>query len=103
ELMRDLKIQEMTYEMLYQQWEIAQIQSKKNVPVVAVLDRALPPEEAIWPRKKVMVVSAFLLSLMLAVAVAVVQDQAASPNSNTGKILTSLAEHYRTMRKGPLG
>lgn len=103
ELMRDLKIQEMTYEMLYQQWEIAQIQSKKDVPVVAVLDRALPPEEAIWPRKKVMVVSAFLLSLILAVAVAVVQDQAANLNSNTGKILASLAEHYRTIRKGPLG
>lgn len=103
ELTRDLKIQEMTYEMLYQQWEIAQIQSKKDVPVVAVLDRALPPEEAIWPRKKVMVVTAFLLSLLFAVTVAVIQERAATPDSEAGRILTSLAEHLRTIRKEPLG
>lgn len=102
-LMRDVKVQELTYEMLYQQLEIAQMQAKKDVPTVAILDRAIPPEEAIWPRKRVIAVSTFLLSLLFSVGAAVVLERVAVPESNASKIHGTLLKYLRTVKRDPLG
>ncbi len=102
-LMRDVKVQELTYEMLYQQLEVAQMQTKKDVPTVAILDRAIPPEEAIWPRKRMIVVSSFLLSLLLSAGAAVVLEKVAVPESTASKTYGTLLKYLQTLRRDPLG
>lgn len=102
-LMRDVKVQELTYELLYQQLEVAQMQAKKDVPTVAILDRAIPPEEAIWPRKRIIAISSFLLSLLFSVGAAVVLEKVAVPESTAGKTYGTLLEYLQTVRRDPLG
>jgi uncharacterized protein involved in exopolysaccharide biosynthesis len=41
---REAKVQEMLYELLMQQLELARIEEAKNMPTIQVLDRAHPPE-----------------------------------------------------------
>jgi uncharacterized protein involved in exopolysaccharide biosynthesis len=43
-LTREAKVQEMLYEMLVQQYEIAKIEEAKSMPTIQVLDEAVVPE-----------------------------------------------------------
>jgi uncharacterized protein involved in exopolysaccharide biosynthesis len=43
-LSRDVRVQEMLYEMLVREYEIAKIEEAKSLPTIQVLDAAVPPE-----------------------------------------------------------
>jgi uncharacterized protein involved in exopolysaccharide biosynthesis len=66
-LTRDLKVQETVVTLLTQQLEQARIAEAKDLPVVQVLDRAVPPEYPARPRLLVNLIAAAALSLLLAV------------------------------------
>lgn len=66
-LYRRLKIQEAVFETLTQQYELAKIQEAKETATVRVLDRARAPEFRTSPRRKMLVMSGTVLSLLLAV------------------------------------
>ncbi len=66
-LYRDLKVQEQLYLLLSAQLEQARIDENRDLPRVQVIDRAIPPELRYWPKRKLIVVSAFALSLALGV------------------------------------
>jgi len=66
-LIRNLKIQEVTFELLSQQNEIYRLQAQRDTPTISVLDRARVPESAFKPRKRWIVVTVFLLSLLLTI------------------------------------
>jgi len=62
-LTRELKIQEVIYELLTQQHEQAKIQEAKDTPTVQVLDLAVPPMKRSRPQRRVIVMLAGMLSL----------------------------------------
>jgi uncharacterized protein involved in exopolysaccharide biosynthesis len=62
-LMREVKIQESVFELLTQQFEQYRIQETKDTPTVQVLDRAVPPEKRVRPRRAVLVIVSGILSL----------------------------------------
>lgn len=66
ELSGKVKIAEALYKILIEQYEQAKIQEKMNTPIISVIDRAIPPELPIWPRKKLIAIGAFILSFCLA-------------------------------------
>ena len=72
---RDVKIQERVFEFLTSQFEQAQIQENKDVATVEVLDPAVPPIRKSFPRRGIMTVLAFLLSIVVG-AVAVISQEA---------------------------
>ena len=102
-LKRNAKIQELTYELLSQQLEMARIQSHRDVPTIMVLDHARPPESAIKPRKKVIVGMAFILALALSVGYVVVREKLLKPQGNAASTLTTLAGFAREISRKPLG
>ncbi len=57
-LYRDLKIQELLYEMLKQQYEQARIEEQRNVETLNILARAVPPDKKIRPKKAYMGIGA---------------------------------------------
>jgi len=63
--MRDLKIQETIFEFLTQQYEVAKIEEAKNTPTVQILDRAIPPVFRSRPHRKMIVLVAGGLSLIV--------------------------------------
>lgn len=69
-LFRDLKIQEVIYELLTQQYEQAKIMELKDTPSIQILDKASPPEKRSWPKRKLIVAFAFLLSLFASIPLA---------------------------------
>jgi len=71
-LSREAKIQEMLFELLTREYEIAKIEEAKSMPTIAVLDRAIVPEVPV-PRhtaKKTALVGGvfFVLAIFLAFA-----------------------------------
>jgi uncharacterized protein involved in exopolysaccharide biosynthesis len=65
ELMREFTTQEMLVGFLVQQLEQAKIQERRDTPIIQVVDDAIPPELRSFPRRKLMVVAAGALSLVL--------------------------------------
>jgi tyrosine-protein kinase Etk/Wzc len=62
-LLREVKIQGSVFELLTQQYEQYRIQETKDTPTVQVLDRAVPPEKRVRPRRAVLVIISGILSL----------------------------------------
>jgi tyrosine-protein kinase Etk/Wzc len=63
-LKRGLKIQEMLFELVMQQYETTKIEEAKNTPHIQILDRADPPQKRTKPKRTRMVIGAFAASLI---------------------------------------
>jgi len=79
-LMREVKYQEVMFELLAKQYELARVDEAKDAPVIQVLDRAAPPEMRSSPRRgRIVIVSAvagFLAAVLATFAAEAVQDPA---------------------------
>jgi uncharacterized protein involved in exopolysaccharide biosynthesis len=64
-LVRDVKVQEVIYELLTQQYEQAKIMELKDTPTVQILDRASPPEKRSFPKRGIIVFVVFIASIAL--------------------------------------
>lgn len=73
-LMRELKIQEVIFELLTSQYEQAKIQEAKDTPTVQVLDQAVPPEKRTKPKRKVIVIVAGICSFFLSTSYAFLKE-----------------------------
>ena len=62
-LVREVKIQEGVFELLTQQYEQYKIQETKDTPTIQVLDRAVPPEKRVKPKRALLVVLSGILSI----------------------------------------
>ncbi len=69
-LMREVKIQEVIFELLTQQYEQAKLQEAKDTPTVQVLDSAVPPVKKSRPNRKAIVLMAGALSLVSSIFLA---------------------------------
>jgi len=69
-LARDLKVQEVVYSLLTQQLEQAKIAEAKDMPVVQVLDRAVPASRKIKPKIALNMAMAGAVSFILPVLLA---------------------------------
>lgn len=65
-LLRDVKYNQMLYEMLAKQYEIARLDEAKDAPVIQVLDKAIEPETKSKPNRTRMVVTYSVITLFLA-------------------------------------
>jgi len=68
-LEREAEIKSKVFLTLTQQYELARVEAKKDVPIVQVLDYAKPPEEKTAPNRKFLVLISFLLSSFMGIAI----------------------------------
>jgi len=68
-LERELEIKSNVFLTLTQQYELARVETKKEVPIVQVLDYAEPPDEKAGPNRKLLVLTSLLLSSLLGIAI----------------------------------
>ena len=73
-LFREVKIQEQVFALLTAQLEEAKITEAKDVATVEILDEAIPPERKIRPKRLVIVVLGFVVSLAFGIAFVLVAD-----------------------------
>lgn len=68
--MRDLKFYEDLYELLLKGYEAAKLDEAKDAPVIAVIDKATPPEKKAKPKRTLMVFIATILSFFFSIFIA---------------------------------
>lgn len=102
-LTRNVKIQEMTFELLSQQYEIAKIQERRDTPTVVVLDTARPADLPIRPRKKVIVIAAFMIALVGTSFYVIVKQNSQSAQSLLPPAFSTIRESLAEVRRKPLG
>ena len=69
-LLREVKYNEVMFELLAKQYEMARVDEAKEAPLVQVLDRATPPERKSGPKRAQIVVVATLGGFFAAVVAA---------------------------------
>jgi uncharacterized protein involved in exopolysaccharide biosynthesis len=69
-LLRDVRIQETVYELLTAQYYEAKIQETRDVPSLSVLDSAIPPVQRHWPKRKLLLLSTGLVSVLVSALIA---------------------------------
>lgn len=68
--MRDVKVQEVIYELLIQQLEQEKIKEARTTPSVVVLDEPMPPTKKSRPKRAIIVALSALLSLFFSIFLA---------------------------------
>ncbi|MGB9561209.1 MAG: Wzz/FepE/Etk N-terminal domain-containing protein [bacterium] len=88
-LKRQREIKSQSYILLSQQYEIAKLEAKKDVPIVSVLDWASVPKIKSGPRRSVIILVVFFLSLIVSTVVTFSTD---STRKNKGLNYSSPVE-----------
>ncbi len=73
-LYSQVSVSEKLYSILLEQLEQAKLAENENLPTVSVLDYATPPEVRSRPQRSVIVLGAFLVSLIIAVLLAAILE-----------------------------
>lgn len=81
-LTRQVKLQEELFITLKREYELAKIQEVKDTPVIYTLGEARPPMEKSSPKRKLYVLIAAIISLILGVGLAFLTDYAESSGWN---------------------
>jgi uncharacterized protein involved in exopolysaccharide biosynthesis len=68
--MREVKYRESLLDLLTKQYELARVDEAKDVPIIQVMDKAVPPEMKSRPHRAFLVGSIGFLSIFLAMILA---------------------------------
>ncbi len=71
---REVKVQEMVFELVAQQYELARIAEARDALKIQVLDFAEPPEKKVWPPRVLMTLFAGLVAFIIGVAFCFLQE-----------------------------
>ncbi len=77
-LYRNVYIQEKIVEFLYPLYERAKIDEQRNVPVILVLDKAVPPEKKSSPKRALIVIGSVALSLIFMLGLIFIRERVRS-------------------------
>jgi uncharacterized protein involved in exopolysaccharide biosynthesis len=102
-LLRNLKIQEVIFELLSQQLEMYRLQAQRDTPTISLLDSARAPEQAFKPRKRLIVITAFLFSFLLASGYVVVRASPPIISGFDNAAWTRAKTLWADFRRKPLG
>lgn len=73
-LMRDYEIQNKLLEFIYPIYEQARIEEQKDMPVVLVVDTAIPPQKKSSPKRVLLVIGAFLISFFFSLGYVLIKE-----------------------------
>jgi len=92
-----LKVSEALYQILSEQYEQAKIAEKMVAPTISILDRAYPPDLAIKPQKRIIVLFTFVLSLIAALFLVLFLHYLENLKSKSPEDFARLKLFYRTL------
>ena len=86
-LVREVRVQEEVYLTLKKELEIVKIEEVKSLPTIRVLDEAVAPIIKSKPNRKLIMVVARFLALLLGVAVAFGKEYSSAPVARAGSYM----------------
>lgn len=102
-LVRNLKIQEVTYELLSQQYEMYRLQAQRDTPTISILDRARLPEKPAKPKKRIIVITSFLLAMILSSAYVVLTEMPVMIAGYDDETRARFRQLWSELTRRPLG
>jgi capsule polysaccharide export protein KpsE/RkpR len=96
-LTRNFKVQETLYELLTQNYEQAKLMELRDTPTVQVLDEAPPPEKKSWPKRALIIIFGFFLSLVCSILFTFVLEYAEDVKQNPSRH-TEFVNFYQQLR-----
>ncbi len=86
--LREFKYNEALYEILLKQYEMARLDEAKDAPIIQVIEKAIPPEKRIKPKRSQMVmiamVAGFFISVFAAFLMEFIEKSSADPKTREG-------------------
>lgn len=86
--LREFKYNEALYEILLKQYEMARLDEAKDAPIIQVIEKAIPPETRIKPKRSQMVmiatVAGFFISVLAAFLMEFIEKSSADPKTREG-------------------
>ena len=86
--LREFKYNEALYEILLKQYELARLDEAKDAPIIQVIEKAIPPEKRIKPKRSQMVmiatVAGFFISVFAAFLMEFIEKSSADPKTREG-------------------
>ena len=86
--LREFKYNEALYEILLKQYELARLDEAKDAPIIQVIEKAIPPEKRIKPKRSQMVmiamVAGFFISVLAAFLMEFIEKSSADPKTREG-------------------
>lgn len=73
-ILRDVKYQQMLYELLAKQYEVARLDEAKDSAIIQVLDPAVEPERKFKPKRAIIVLVSTVATFALALVIAFVRE-----------------------------
>lgn len=101
-LMRNYEIQSKILEFIYPIYEQAKIEEQKDLPVVLVVDKAIPPEKKSFPKRSLIVVGAFLLSFFFSLGYVLMKEsyyELQSDEERYKKVKTGIIDPLKSIFK----
>lgn len=83
--MREFKYNEALYEILLRQYEVAKLEEAGDAPIIQVIEKAVPPEKRVKPKRRQMVIIAwitgFFFSVVAAFFIEFIEKSSKDPNN----------------------
>jgi len=97
--MRDMKIQEIIFELLTQQYEQAKIRELEDTPTIAVLQRAVPPTLKSRPKRMIIVLVSVGFALIVSLFLAFTLDYLSGDDEQSRRDLGRIQSISRELRR----
>jgi uncharacterized protein involved in exopolysaccharide biosynthesis len=81
-LLREMKYNEVTYELLARQYEVAKIDEAKDSAIIQVMDKAIEPDRKSRPRRSLIVLLTVLVTFLLAIVWVIALEAVARSNQD---------------------
>lgn len=93
--LREFKYNEALYEILLKQYELARLDEAKDAPIIQVIEKAIPPEKRIKPKRSQMVMIAMVAGFFISVFAAFLMEYVgrSSEDPETKMRLETLRRH----------
>lgn len=96
---RDVVVQQKIFEYLVPLYEQAKIEEQKDLPVVLVLDRAIPPEKAEKPSKRLLAFFAAFVSLLVSLLMITFREYTDHLKSTYPQDWSNIAPYFSWFRR----
>jgi uncharacterized protein involved in exopolysaccharide biosynthesis len=100
-LLREVKYNEVMFELLAKQYDLARADESRDAPIIQVLDRATPPEKKSRPKRLSIVLTLGVLAFFATTATVLVRHafERASANPDTRSRMAELKASWRLTRR----
>ena len=86
-LSREAKIQEMLFELLTREYELAKIEEAKSMPTIQILDEAVVPERKSKPKRRQMVMLSAIVALFVSIFAAFAREYFSKVNAPAKEVV----------------